>query len=212
MCCLEPPPGGIRKLVARPMRVLIAMVRRARCAWYRQHFLLSAGLTLSHLASGRGVGFYAPVRGEGAGTVTVGDNVKFGVLSAPRLGNGETLIQARTREAVIAIGKDTWINNNVALVATQRISIGAGCSIGEMTLVVDTDFHEIDPRTRNRSDGLSAPVEIGNNVWLGSRVVVLKGVTIGDGSVIGAMSVVTHPIPANCIAAGNPARVIRHIE
>lgn len=55
------------------------------------------------------------------------------------------------------------------------------------------------------------PVTIGNNVWLGSRVMILKGVSIGDNSVIGASSVVTKPIPANCIAAGNPAKIIRYI-
>ncbi len=56
------------------------------------------------------------------------------------------------------------------------------------------------------------PVRIGNNVWIGSRVMVLKGASIGDNSVIAAMSVVTSAIPANCVAAGVPAKVIRKIE
>jgi maltose O-acetyltransferase len=85
------------------------------------------------------------------------------------------------------------------------------CQIGDQVAIYDCDFHEINPSTRDRSYGPTSPVVIGNNVWLGSRVIVLKGVTIGDNSVVGAMSVVTKSIPANCVAAGIPARIIRHI-
>jgi maltose O-acetyltransferase len=60
--------------------------------------------------------------------------------------------------------------------------------------------------------GTIKPVSIGNNVWIGSRVMILKGASIGDNSVIAAMSVVTSAIPANCVAAGVPAKVIRKIE
>jgi maltose O-acetyltransferase len=78
--------------------------------------------------------------------------------------------------------------------------------------IVDADFHEINPATRDNSAGEVRPVTIGNNVWIGSRVMVLKGASIGDNSVIAAMSVVTSAIPANCVAAGIPAKVIRHLE
>lgn len=78
-------------------------------------------------------------------------------------------------------------------------------------VVIDSDFHEIDPDLRKRSTGPSEAVNIGDNVWLGSRSIVLKGVTIGDNSVVDAMSLVNKSIPANCVAAGNPAKVIRKI-
>jgi maltose O-acetyltransferase len=96
-------------------------------------------------------------------------------------------------------------------VATKSIVIGNGCQIGDLVAIYDTDFHEINPATRNNSTGECAPVHIGNNVWLGSRVIVLKGVTIGDNSVVAAMSVVTKSLPTNCIAAGVPAKVVKAI-
>ncbi|MEI6212126.1 MAG: DapH/DapD/GlmU-related protein [bacterium] len=71
---------------------------------------------------------------------------------------------------------------------------------------MDNDYHSVEDR---RQPGVSAPIILGCNVWLGVRVIVLKGVTIGDNAVIGAGSVVTHDIPANSLAAGVPARVIR---
>jgi len=153
-----------------------------------------------------------PLRGDGCGTLRIGRNNHFGFRPAFRLGSGEILLQARDAKAVIEIGDGNWFNNNVSLVANERIVVGNGCQIGDLVAIYDCDFHELDPKNRIRSAGPSAPVVIGNNVWLGSRVMVLKGVTIGDNSVVGAMSVVTKSIPANCVAAGNPARVIRSLE
>ena len=92
------------------------------------------------------------------------------------------------------------------------ITIGDCCLIGDQVAVCDCDWHEIDPSHRNRSAGPIRPVAISNNVWLGSRVMVLKGVTIGDNSVVAAARVVTKSIPANCVVAGNPAKYIRTIE
>jgi acetyltransferase-like isoleucine patch superfamily enzyme len=79
-------------------------------------------------------------------------------------------------------------------------------------LIADTDFHPLRPSERHDSQKAFAeakPVQIMENVFIGTRVMVLKGVTIGEGSVIGAGSVVTQDIPAGSIAAGNPCRVIR---
>ena len=85
--------------------------------------------------------------------------------------------------------------------------IGNNVKVGANTVITDTDWHYEDTRS-----GRDADVYIGDNVWLGYGVVVLKGVTIGENSVIGARSVVTHDIPANVIAAGNPCKVIREIK
>lgn len=99
----------------------------------------------------------------------------------------------------------------VSLAANQSIKLGNQCQIGDLVAINDCDFHEISPASRNRSAGPTAPACIGNNVWLGSREVVLKGVSIGDNSVAGARSLVTRSLPANVIAAGIPAKIIRKI-
>ncbi len=183
-----------------------------RSACYRRRFLVAESPRHKKIVLGRGVTFYVPVRGGGRGTVQIGENTNFGLRLAGRLGSGEILLQARTPEAEIIIGRDNWLNNNTSLCAVQSIRIGNFCRIGDLVSIMDTDFHEIDPVTRNRSVGVIKPVSIGNNVWIGSRVMVLKGASIGDNSVIAAMSVVTSAIPPNCIAAGIPAKVIRQIE
>jgi len=120
-------------------------------------------------------------------------------------------IQPRHRESEIIIGNRNQTSNNIVMVASQRIVIGNDCQIGDQVAIYDCDFHEIAPLTRNQSCGPTMPVTIGDNVWLGSRVMVLKGVTIGDNSVVAAMSVVTKSIPPNYLAAGIPAKVIRSI-
>jgi maltose O-acetyltransferase len=155
--------------------------------------------------------FYVPVRSAGCGTLVIGPRNSFGYGPAVRVGNGEILLQPRSKEARILIGRGNAFSNNVSVVASGEITIGDGCQIGDQVAIYDCDFHEIDPERRNRGVGPIRPVHIGNNVWLGSRVIVLKGVTIGDNTVVGAMSLVTQSLPANCVAAGNPARVIRLI-
>lgn len=185
---------------------------RIRNEWYLRRFLWLEKSRHRQLVVGKHVRLNVPVRGEGEGALIIGNGNLFGYRTAARLGTGEILLQARQLGATITIGEANWFSNNVSIVANQQISIGDRCAIGDLASIYDCDFHEINPATRYHSTGLTKPVIIGNNVWLGSRVIVLKGVTIGDNSVIAAGSVVTKPIPANCIAAGNPARVIRLIQ
>ena len=87
--------------------------------------------------------------------------------------------------------------------------------LGNNTNVYDTDFHCINPQERLRQsyvlEAKSKPVIIGSNCWIGSGSTILKGVTIGDNSVIGAMSLVNKTIPNNVLAAGNPIKKIRNI-
>lgn len=176
-----------------------------------QLFIRFERLRRMDVRAGAGNRAQVPLRGAGRGSLRIGTGNVFGFDGAMKLGSGAILLQPREKNAVIEIGDGNLLSNNVAIVANQRISIGDGCQIGDMVCIYDSDFHEIAPLTRNRSAGVISPVKVGNNVWLGSRVMVLKGVTIGDNSVIGAMSLVTRSIPANCIAAGVPARVIRTI-
>lgn len=185
--------------------------RRLRSFWYRQRFLWLEGPRHRLLELGKGVAFHVPVKG-GQGTLRIGAGTSFGFHLAHRLGNGEILVQARVPEAEIIIGKGGWISNNALLHSMRSIRIGDDCRIGECAAIYDADFHEVNPATRNHSAGIVKPVVIGSNVWIGARAMILKGVTIGDNSVIGAMSLVTKDIPANCVAAGVPAKVIRSIS
>jgi len=110
--------------------------------------------------------------------------------------------------AQLVIGDRTFINYGVSICATSSIQIGHNCAIGNHCIMLDNDFHSVEMETRSAVPP-SAAMVVGNNVWLGVRVIVLKGVHIGDGAVIGAGSVVTHDIPPRSLAAGVPARVIR---
>jgi maltose O-acetyltransferase len=185
---------------------------RFRRVWHRRWFLFTERPRHRQIELGRAVTFNVPVRSGGQGTLRVGDHTTFGYPLAFRFGNGEIMLQPRTPDAEIVIGRNTIFNNNTAVCAVKSIRIGNDCRIGDCVAILDADFHEINPATRDRSVGIIKPVSIGNNVWIGSRVMVLKGASIGDNSVIAAMSVVTSAIPPNCIAAGIPAKVIRKIE
>jgi acetyltransferase-like isoleucine patch superfamily enzyme len=115
--------------------------------------------------------------------------------------------------AEIRIGKNVGISGG-SLCAAKAITIGDDCLLGADVIVCDTDFHPICPDSRRNPKQAfndAKPVKIGKNVFLGTRTMVLKGVTIGDNSVIGAGSVVTKDIPENVLAAGNPCRVIRSL-
>jgi acetyltransferase-like isoleucine patch superfamily enzyme len=90
--------------------------------------------------------------------------------------------------------------------------MGNKVMVGANVLITDFDWHAIDPATRHTGEPKSKPIVIGNNVFLGYSAIVLKGVTIGDNSVIGANSVVTSNIPADVIAAGNPCKVISSLR
>jgi acetyltransferase-like isoleucine patch superfamily enzyme len=108
--------------------------------------------------------------------------------------------------ATLTIGKGTYINRRSVVVCEERIDIGANCKISWDVTILDTDQHELPGARR------TAPVVIGDDVWIGCRAIVLKGVTIGDGAVIGAGSVVTQDVPANTVVAGQPARVLRPVH
>lgn len=120
--------------------------------------------------------------------------------------NRPCIIATHSPEARIDIGNNNGFSGTV-IGAFKYIKIGNDVKCGANTLITDSDWHTDDIRS-----GEPIEVIIGDNVWLGVNVVVLKGVTIGDNSVIGACSVVTKSIPANVIAAGNPCRVIKSIN
>lgn len=113
-------------------------------------------------------------------------------------------------------GASLTIGNDVGVSSTRMwihdsIKIGNHVKIGGCVLMTDTDAYPIDFMARRSShEGTkSAPIVIEDDVWIGAHCIILKGVTIGARSIIGAGSVVIKSIPADCVAAGNPCRVIK---
>ena len=111
----------------------------------------------------------------------------------------------------ITIGDGSWVNfgltalDGAPIVIGQDVLIGPNCSLY-------TAIHPTEPGPRRAKWESAAPITLGDNVWLGGSVVVCPGVTIGENSIIGAGAVVTRSVPANSIAVGNPARVIRALD
>ena len=109
----------------------------------------------------------------------------------------------------ITLGKRVFINSGCRFQDQGGIRIGDDCLIGH-NAVLATLNHDLSPS--RRADMHPAPIRLGRNVWLGSNVTVLPGVTIGDDAVVAAGTVVTKDVPARAVVVGSPARVIRSVE
>ncbi|HVZ84592.1 MAG TPA: acyltransferase [Terracidiphilus sp.] len=194
---------------ANPIRI----TRSARFAWARLRGRMAcAG---SGIQAGRGVDVIgAPVIAlHPQSGIVLGDSARLiSVSFATALGvNHPVVLRTLAAGAEIRIGARVGISGG-SICAAQRVEIGEDTMLGANVTIADTDFHSL--HTAHRSGHMHptvavAPVRIGRGVFLGTGAIVLKGVTIGDHSVIGAGSVVTKSIPENCIAAGNPCRVLR---
>jgi acetyltransferase-like isoleucine patch superfamily enzyme len=100
-----------------------------------------------------------------------------------------------------------YINTGAVIACANRVIIGNDSAIARNVFIYDSDHHKL--LSGGEQINSSAPIVIGEHVWIGVGAVILKGVTIGDGAIIAAGAVVTRDVPAGCLAAGNPARVIR---
>jgi acetyltransferase-like isoleucine patch superfamily enzyme len=146
----------------------------------------------------------------GPGSIVLGRDVEFGWERSSSFYCGYCHLEASTAEARIEIGDGAQINNNAFIKSEgPGIRIGARALLGSEVTIYDSDFHDLHPHRRRDGQPSMAAVELADNVFVGDRVLILKGVRIGADSVIGAGSVVTASIPGGVIAAGNPARVIR---
>lgn len=155
--------------------------------------------------------------------VYIADSVTFinGGGINPLCGNVNGAIKA-SKNSVLKIGPDTGISS-AHIWAKEKIIIGAHVDIGADCIIMDNDCHSLDWSIRQNKDldptgeyidyanSKSAPIIIEDNVLIGARSIILKGVTIGARSVIGAGSVVTRDIPSDCIAAGNPCKVLKSL-
>ena len=113
-------------------------------------------------------------------------------------------------EGRIVIGKYCLICPGVRISAATEIIVGESCMLAQGAFLTDADWHGV--YDRSESIGRTIPTRIGDNVWIGDSVIVCKGVQIGENSIIGAGAVVSRDIPANVVAAGNPAVVLKALE
>ncbi len=111
----------------------------------------------------------------------------------------------------IKVGRNFYCNVDAVFLDTNWITIGNNVKIGPRVNLL-TAGHPIDAAVRVSMLEFARPIVIGDNTWLGGNVTVLPGVTIGSNTVVGAGSVVTHDLPDNVVAVGNPARVLRVIS
>ena len=172
-------------------------------------------LTLNNIPHGKGVSTYGRTyfNRRPLSRITLGDNVKFrSAFYSNLIGiNHPCMISTLDKNAVIEIGSGCGISGAI-IGAAEKIILGKDVLVGANTLITDTDWHYIHPDLRKTPGGLTKPVIIEDNVWLGINSVVLKGVHIGKNTVIGANSVVIKDIPANVIAGGNPCKVIKNLD
>jgi len=123
------------------------------------------------------------------------------------LGDGTSL---RCHEGNLRVGDKTVFGRNIVVNAYLDVEIGGACIVADMVYVTDFDHVYTDLSVPIKDQGIAkSPVRIGSDVWLGTKVSVVRGTVIGDGAIIAANAVVTRDVPAYAIAAGVPARVIR---
>jgi len=153
-----------------------------------------------------------PVLFLGDGAIVLGEDVEFGWRTSTSFYTGYCHLEASTAASTIEIGDGAQINNNAFIKSEgPGIRIGAGALIGSEVTIYDSDFHDLRPDRRRVGQPSTGAVELAENVFIGDRVLILKGVRIGADSVVGAGSVVSSSIPDGVIAAGAPARVIKPI-
>ncbi|GAB3277275.1 sugar O-acetyltransferase [Parasphingorhabdus pacifica] len=111
----------------------------------------------------------------------------------------------------ISLGPGTFVNFGAVLLDVAEISVGADVQIGPNVQLL-TPTHPIDPEQRRAKWEAARPITIGDNVWLSGGVIVCPGVSIGENTVVGAGAVVTRDLPANVVAVGNPARIVRDVH
>lgn len=149
--------------------------------------------------------------------VRVSGRPRVVAIGTMRIGSGVQIYSTLARSEFVAdhgatleIGDRTLVNFGTSIVAIERVTIGAHCHIGPHCYILDNSFHELEPERRLERPR-SRPITIEDNVWLGARVIVMPGVTIGRDSVVGAGSVVTKDIPSRTLAAGVPAKPLREL-
>ena len=152
-------------------------------------------------------------RARGGGKIRIGE--RFAAHSRSK-GNSigvfqPVIITAWGELAQIIIGDDVGLSG-CSITAERRIEIGNRVLVGAGVLIIDTDAHPLSPEGRFANlPANTAPIVIGDDVFIGARAIILKGVSIGAGAIVGAGAVVVKHVPSRAIVVGNPARVVGNV-
>ncbi|TCS37170.1 acyltransferase [Reinekea marinisedimentorum] len=183
------------------------------------NFIVPLRLKAIGVELGKNVTFYGMpiVTKEKGARICIGDNVtlcsdsRFTALGV----NHPVILRAMRSGALLSIGNNSGLSGTTVCSA-EKVSIGKECLIGANVVIADTDFHPIKPEGRrynNDPDDIQVnPVNIGDNIFIGTNSIVLKGASIGENSIIGAGSLVRSDVPANEIWAGQPAKLIGTLD
>lgn len=146
---------------------------------------------------------------QGRGRIALGRGVRLSGKSSVSFGRPAPGLPE------LVVGDGTFIGHGCGFNVGRSVRIGNHCLFASGVLVYDADGHPLDADRRRAGEPSPpeqiAPVVIGDDVWVGFGAIILKGVTIGDRAVVAAASVVTKDVPPDCVVAGNPARVVRHL-
>ena len=200
----------LKEILSAPWKLRNNLFRLLLYPWVRVSFLLKG------IPWGRGWRFYGvPIIQKIRGShMQFGDGLQLRstVHSNPLGPNHPVILCSWQAGAVLQVGRNFAMTGG-SLVAAEKILIGDNVNVGANTIIMDTDFHPLDAEARrlDSAPAKTAPVSIEDNVFIGMNCLILKGVTLGKGSVIGAGSVVTKDVPSNAIVAGNPARLIGNV-
>ncbi len=140
--------------------------------------------------------------------IAIGDNVHIITTSDRKVSFSSWSYQ--DHQGHITLGNNVLVCPGVRFDSASQMTIGNNCMFAAGAYITDADWHDVYDRTQ--TIGKTLPVTLEDNVWIGDGSIVCKGVTIGENTVIGAGSVVASDIPANSIAAGNPAKVIKPLD
>lgn len=179
-------------------------------AWYRlQHLYIRHKLSPQLKSLGKHPFIVKPWHIEiFGGPVSIGDNITL--LGCSDKKTRLTVWSDKKNINGITIGDHVLISPGVRISAANSISIADSCMLASHVYITDSDWHGIYDRSLPSEDVSSVILE--ENVWVGDSAIICKGVTIGKNSIIGAGSVVTSDIPANVVAAGNPAKIIKPLD
>ncbi len=145
----------------------------------------------------------------GRGFVSIGNDVQFS--GKPSF----AFTRRHSSTPSLSIGDRTFLGHNCAITIAKRVTIGKDCLIAGGVRIADHDGHPLEADKRRAGQPPSAdsiaPVTVGDDVWIGHGAIILKGVRLGDRSVVGAHAVVTRDVPPDTVVAGNPARVVKNL-